>query len=83
MASTDKGTIEKVSVSIDRSQLRWARALSKRLGVSVSSVLSDALRAYHEEKARELAAHELLASFGARDRATKEDAKVLLAKWRG
>jgi hypothetical protein len=74
---------QKVSVSIERGQLRWAKSLSKRAGVSVSSVLSEALRFYREEKARELAARQLLAKFAPEDRASPDEAKALLAKWRG
>lgn len=74
---------QKVSVSIEHSQLQWAKSLSKRTGSSVSSVLSDALRLYREEKARELAARQLLAKFAPEDRASSDEAKALLTKWRG
>ena len=74
---------QKVSVSIGSSQLRWAKSLSKRTGISVSSVLTDALRLYREEQARKLAAHQLLAKFAPEDRASPEEAEALLAKWRG
>jgi hypothetical protein len=72
---------QKVSVSIERAQLRWAKALSKKTGVSVSSLLSEALRLYREEKARELAARELLSKFSSEDRATPDEAAALLGKW--
>jgi hypothetical protein len=83
MAATSKATTQKVSVSIDRAQLRWARSVSRRMGTSVSSILSEALRLYHEEKARELAALELLEQFGTKDHASPVETDQLLAKWRG
>jgi hypothetical protein len=83
MMGTPRPATEKVSVSIDRAELRWAKSLSKQLGISVSSVLSDALRVYHEEKARQQATQELLARFGPGDRASPAEARAMLARWRG
>ena len=37
-------TVEKISVSIDQSELEWARAHAKRSKQSLSAVLTDALR---------------------------------------
>lgn len=52
---------EKLSVSIQRDELEWARAHAKRSGKSLSAVLSEALR----EQRRALALERLLKKLGA------------------
>jgi hypothetical protein len=45
--------VEKLSVSLSVDDVRWARARAKRLGESVSGVLSQALKMARQQEARE------------------------------
>lgn len=54
-------SVEKISVSIEHSELEWARSYAKRSGQSLSAVLTEALR--RQRKA--LAMRKLLKKLGA------------------
>jgi predicted transcriptional regulator len=75
------GATEKISISIGRQELRGAKVLASRLHVSLSTLVTDAVRLRIEEQARSEAAKAVLASFAPGDRATPEEQKALLARW--
>ena len=72
---------EKISVTIARGDLRHARRLAARLGLSLSSFISDAVRERVLEQERREAAQAVLASFPADDRATAAEMAALLERW--
>ncbi len=72
---------EKISITIARGELRHARTLASRLGVSLSTFISHAVRDRVAEQARREAAAAVLAGFSAEDRATEEEMAALLGRW--
>jgi hypothetical protein len=72
---------EKVSVTIGREELRDAKRIAARLGLSLSTFVTAAVRRQVEEQARRDAALEVLASFAPEDRATEQEMSDLLALW--
>ena len=72
---------EKVSITIARRELRDAKRLASRLGVSLSSFISDAVRGRVAEQGRREAAQAVLARFPLEDRATPEETTALLQRW--
>lgn len=74
---------QKVSISLDAKELRWVKAHAKRARVSVSSLLSEAVRTYREESARRAAQDEFLADLEPSERATPEEMEEIRAQWRG
>ena len=76
MAITDK-----ISITIGRGELRDARRLSARLGLSLSTFISHAVRDRVAEQVRREAAQAVLAGFPAEDRATPAEMAALLARW--
>jgi len=75
------GATEKISVSIGREELRGAKVLASRLHVSLSTVITDAVRLRIEEQRRREAAKAVLASFAPTDRATPAEKAALLDRW--
>jgi hypothetical protein len=76
MAATDK-----ISISIGRSELRDAKRVASRLGLSLSTFITDAVRDRLAEQARTEAAAAVLAGFLPEDRATPEEMAELLQLW--
>jgi hypothetical protein len=74
---------EKVSVSIDARDLKWIRTSAKKEGVSLSALLSTAVRRFREEDDRRAAQRAFLATFSAKERATPREMDALEAEWRG
>jgi hypothetical protein len=76
MAATDK-----ISISIGRSELRDAKRVASRLGLSLSTFITDAVRDRLAEQARREAAAAVLAGFPPEDRATPNEMAELLQRW--
>jgi hypothetical protein len=74
-------TTEKISVTIGRTELGYAKRLASRLGVSLSGFITDAVRQRVLDQQRREAALEVLASFSPHDRATPAEAQELLERW--
>jgi hypothetical protein len=72
----------KISVSMGQQELRHARRLASRLGLSLSTFITDAVRERIAEQERREAAEAVLASFPPEDRATPEEMADLLDRWR-
>jgi hypothetical protein len=72
---------EKVSVTIGREELRHAKRLASRLGMSLSGFITDALRRRIEDQARREAALEVRATFGPEDRPSPVEISTLLERW--
>ena len=76
MASTDK-----ISVSMGREELRDARRLASRLGLTLSTFITDAVRRRIAEQARREEGLAFVATFAREERATPEEMRELLARW--
>jgi len=76
MATTDK-----VSVSIGREELRNAKRLASRLGLNLSTFITDAVRRRIADQKRQDAAHAVLSTFAPEDRASPDEMRELLARW--
>ena len=76
MATTDK-----ISVSIGHDELRHARKLASRLGLSLSTFISDAVRRRIADQERRDAAQAVLATFPPEDRASPKEMRDLLLRW--
>ena len=72
---------EKISITIGRGELRDARRLAARLGLSLSTFISAAVRDRLEEQARREAAATVLAGFSPDDRASAAEMAELLERW--
>lgn len=72
---------QKVSISLDAKELRWVKARAKRAHVSVSALLSEAVRRYREESVRRAAQEEFLATFEPTERATPEEMEEIRSEW--
>ncbi len=72
---------EKISISIGRDELRGAKVLASRLRVSLSTVITDAVRLRIEEQGRREAGVAVLATFPAADRASRDEQDALLKRW--
>ena len=77
MATTDK-----VSVSIGSTELRQAKRLASRLGVSLSMFVTEAVRQRIAEQQRREAARAVLSTFDPDERASPEEMAELMARWR-
>jgi hypothetical protein len=71
----------KISVSIAREELRQAKQLAGRLGLSLSTFISDAVRQRIEAQARKHAGLEVLATFALAELPSQEEMRDLLASW--
>jgi hypothetical protein len=74
-------TTEKISITIGSSDLRHAKKVASRLGLSLSTFIADAVRERLAEQERREAAKAVVASFAPEDRATAEEAAQLLGRW--
>jgi hypothetical protein len=74
-------TTEKISVTIQRTELASAKRLAAGLGLSLSGFISDAVRQRVREEARRKAARKVVASFAPEERASPEEARALLELW--
>jgi len=74
-------TTDKISVSIGRDELRHAKRLASRLGLSLSTFVTDAVRRRIADQERLEAANAVLATFAPEDRASPEEMRELLARW--
>jgi hypothetical protein len=72
---------EKISLTIGRDEIRRARLLASRRGLSLSSVVTDAVRDHVEAQARREAGEAVLATFGPQDRASADERRALLERW--
>src|SRR5690242_13867261 len=72
---------EKVSVSIGKEELRQARRLAAKLGLSLSTFVTKAVREQVAEQERREAGQAVLAGFPVEDRATPDEMAVLLERW--
>jgi hypothetical protein len=75
------GATEKISVIIGRDELARAKQLASKLGLSLSTFITDAVRERVAEQGRKEAARSVLATFGAEDRATEDEMSELLTRW--
>lgn len=74
------GTTEKVSISIERSELSAMRKRARRLyGGNVSAVVAEGLRRVREEEGREA----LVAWLGAAANASPEQLQAIREEWHG
>jgi len=74
---------EKISITLGRAELRGAKRLASKLGLSLSTFVNDAVKKRLEAQARKQAGLEVLASFPHEDRATADEMQALLTLWRG
>jgi hypothetical protein len=75
-------TTDKVSVSIGSAELRQAKRLASRLGVSLSMFVTEAVRQRIAEQQRREAARAFLATFDPDERASPDEMAELLTRWR-
>ena len=74
-------TTEKISITIGRAELKHAKILASRLGLSLSTVITDAVREHVEAKARKTAGLAVLATFPAEDQPSEREMQKLLQAW--
>lgn len=72
----------KISITVGKEELRRARRLADKLGVSLSGFITQAVRDQLEVEARRAAAQEVLAGWSPEERATPAEMAELLARWR-
>jgi hypothetical protein len=72
---------EKVSITLGRAELRGAKRLASRLGLSLSTFVNDAVKRRLEAQERKQAGLEVLATFDSADRATPKEMDALLSSW--
>lgn len=72
---------EKISVTLGRVELQHAKQLASRLGLSLSTVITDAVREHVEAEARKAAGLAVLATFTPADRPSEKKTKQLLSLW--
>jgi len=72
---------DKISVTIERTELASAKRLAAHLGLSLSSFINDAVRDRVREEARREAAQKIVASFALEERASPAEARALLESW--
>jgi len=74
-------TTEKISITLGRVELQQAKILASRLGLSLSTVITDAVREHVEAKARKAAGLAVVATFTAADRPSEKKMHQLLQLW--
>lgn len=72
-------TTQKVSISVDASDLKWMRQRARRRGGSLSSVFSEAARLLRQREARDTLVREL----GEASQLTPADRDEIDAEWQG
>jgi hypothetical protein len=74
-------TTEKISITLGRVELQQAKSLASQLGLSLSTVITDAVREHVEAKARKAAGLAVLATFAASDLPSEKKTQQLLQLW--
>jgi len=74
-------TTEKVSITLGRVELQKAKTLASRLGLSLSTVITDAVREHVETQARKEAGLAVVATFRAADQPSEKKMQQLLQLW--
>jgi hypothetical protein len=69
---------QKVSISVEASDLKWLRSRAKRRGGNLSAVFAEATRLLRQREARE----RLLKRFGEDAHLTQQEAEAIRAEWR-
>ena len=70
---------QKVSISVEASELKWLRRRAKLRGGNLSAVFAEATRLLRQREARE----RLLERFGADASVSPGEADAIRAEWRG
>jgi hypothetical protein len=70
---------QKVSISVDPSDLKWLRRRAKLRGGNLSAVIAEATRLLRQREARE----RLLDRFGEDAAVSSKEADTIRAEWRG
>jgi len=73
---------EKVSVTLGREELRRAKQLALKLGLSLSTFINDAVRERIDAQARREAGLKVIETFPPEDRPSSAEMQALLARWR-
>ena len=81
VGSEPMNTTEKISITLGRDELQKAKTLASRLGLSLSTVITDAVREHVEAQARKAAGLAVIASFTAADRPSEKKMQQLLQLW--
>jgi uncharacterized FAD-dependent dehydrogenase len=69
---------QKVSISVEASDLKWLRSRARRRGGNLSAVFAEATRLLRQREARE----RLLKRFGEDANLTQQEAEAIRAEWR-
>jgi hypothetical protein len=69
---------QKVSISVDASDLKWLRRRARLRGGNLSAVFAEATRLLRQREARE----RLLAAFGTDANVSSEEADAIRGEWR-
>src|SRR5438876_588775 len=72
---------EKISITIGREELRRAKQLASRLGLSLSTFISDAVRQRVRARERQEAGRAVIATFAPEERPTADEMRALLSRW--
>jgi hypothetical protein len=72
-------SVKKVSVSVDAADLRWLQTRARKLGMSLSAVVTEAARLLQQREARE----ELLADLGEKASLSDRDRRAIDKEWKG
>src|SRR5437867_2315767 len=72
---------EKISVTIGREELRRAKQLASRLGLSLSTFISDAVRQRVRARERQGAGRAVIATFAPEERPSADEMRALLSRW--
>lgn len=74
-------TTAKISITLGRDELQKAKTLASRLGLSLSTVITDAVREHVEAQARKAAGLAVIATFPAAHRPSEKKMQQLLQLW--
>jgi hypothetical protein len=72
---------EKISVTIGRQELRRAKQLASRLGLSLSTFISDAVRQRIRARERQEAGRKVISTFAPEERPSADEMRALLSRW--
>jgi len=72
---------EKISVTIGREELRRAKQLASRFGLSLSTFINDAVREQIRARERREAGRAVIATFAPDEHPTTEEMRALLSRW--
>ena len=71
----------KISITMGKEELRRAKTLAQSNGVSLSAIVTQAMRDYLAEQERRQAADEILASYREHDWPNEKEQAALAALW--